>query len=220
MILTAFTGDRTVLVHRGACTHLRKDEVNWEALANTKWIYLSSMAGPSAPLFEKVALHARDHGVKLALNPGGTQIQQGLKALRPVFEATDAVFLNKEEAYELTGVEPRQGRDDEMQVLADLLDAGPDVVVMTDGPEGAEAHDGNAHYMVPAVPVVELSTLGAGDAFAAGCIGALFHGLELRSALHAGALNAGNVIRYMDAKRGLLTWEQIQVQLAQGRRER
>jgi|LSQX01.2.fsa_nt_gb ribokinase len=220
VILTAFTGDRTVLVHRGACTHLRKDEVNWEALANTKWIYLSSMAGPSAPLFEKVALHARDHGVKLALNPGGTQIQQGLKALRPVFEATDAVFLNKEEAYELTGVEPRQGRDDEMQVLADLLDAGPDVVVMTDGPEGAEAHDGNAHYMVPAVPVEELSTLGAGDAFAAGCIGALFHGLELRSALRAGALNAGNVIRYMDAKHGLLTWEQIQVQLAQGRRER
>jgi ribokinase len=216
VILTCFTGDRTVLVHRGASTALREDEVNWDALASAEWIYLSSMSGPSAPLFEKVALHAKEHGVKLAVNPGGAQIRQGMEALQPIFEATHTLFVNKEEAYELTGVEPRQGRADEMQVLSSLLSAGCKVVVMTDGPEGAEAHDGTAHYTIPAVPVKELSTLGAGDAFAAGYIAALFHGLELRLALRAGSLNAAGVIQYLGAKVGLLTWEQMQKQLAHG----
>lgn len=213
VILTSFTGDRTVLVHRGASTALCEDEVNWEALAQAKWTYLSSMAGPSAPLFEKVALHAREHGVKLAINPGGTQIREGLDKLRPVFEATHALFVNKQEAYALAGVTPRRGRGDEMEALETLLEAGCDIVVMTDGPEGAEAHDGSAHYTVPAVPVEETSTLGAGDAFAAGCVAALFRDLDLRKALRAGALNAAGVISHMGAKRGLLTWDRLQEQM-------
>ncbi len=214
VILTCFTGDRTVLVHRGASTQLAASDIDWEVLASARWIYLSSMAGDSAPLFEQVAVHARDHNVKLALNPGGTQLQAGLEALAPALDAAHVIFVNKAEAYSLAGVEPRRGHADELQALRTLHDTGCDIVVMTAGLEGAEAYDGQTHYTVPAVEVKKKSTLGAGDAFAAACVAALFHGLDLREALRAGAINAANVVRYLGAKRGLLTREALERQLA------
>jgi len=213
VILTCFTGDRTVLVHRGACTHLLADEINWDALADAKWIYLSSMAGESAPLFETIAVHARDNGVKLAINPGGAQIVSGLDGLGAALEASHVIFVNKQEAYHLAGVEPKQGRSDELEALRRLHEAGCDIVVMTDGSNGAEAFDGSAYYTMPAIEVPEKSTLGAGDAFASGCVAALFRGLGLREALRAGALNAANVVRYLGAKRGLMRWNELQAAL-------
>ena len=218
VILTCFTGDRTVLVHRGASTQLREDDVDWDSLASARWIYLSSMTGDSAPLFEEIAVHARNNGVKLALNPGGTQLQAGLAALAPALQAAHVIFVNKAEAYSLAGVEPRRGRADELQALRTLHDAGCDTVVMTAGLEGAEAYDGHTHYTVPAVEVKEKSTLGAGDAFAAACVAALFRGLDIREALRAGAINAANVVRYLGAKRGLMTREALERELTGYRR--
>ncbi len=213
VILTCFTGDRTVLVHRGASTLLREDQVDWDALAEAKWIYLSSMAGESASLFTKIAVFAAEHDIKLALNPGGTQLHQGLKELAPAFEACHVLFVNKREAYGLTNTEERAGHGDEMQALQGLYDAGCDIVVMTLGPEGCEAYDGTAHYTVPVVEANEKSTLGAGDAFAAGCTAALFRGVELREALRAGSINAASVTEYLGAKRGLLHCDEMNARL-------
>ena len=214
VILTCFTGDRTVLVHRGASTHLREEDINWDALGSARWIYLSSMSGDSAPLFEKIALHACENGVKLAVNPGSAQLGAGLSRLASALEAADILFVNKSEAYHLAEVEPKRGKADEMEVLRTLHEAGADIVVMTDGGNGAEAYNGTAHYTVPAMEVEEKSTLGAGDAFASACIAALLRGMTLREALRAGTINAANVVRYLGAKRGLMTWEQLQEAVA------
>ncbi len=210
VILTCFTGDRTVLVHRGASTHLREEDIDWDALASARWIYLSSMSGDSAPLFEKIALHARDNSVKLAINPGSAQLRAGLSRLAPALQAAHIIFVNKAEAYHLAEVEPRRGKADEMEVLRTLHGAGCDIVVMTDGRNATEAYNGTAHYTVPAMEVAEKSTLGAGDAFASACTAALLRGMTLREALRAGTINAANVVRYLGAKRGLMTWDQLQ----------
>jgi ribokinase len=210
VILMCFTGDRTVLVHRGASTHLHEEDVDWDMLASAGWIYLSSMSGDSAPLFEKIAVHARDNDVKLAINPGSAQLRAGLSELAVAFQAADILFVNKSEAYCLAEVEPKRGRADEMEVLHTLHGAGADIVVMTDGSNGAEAYDGRAHYTVPAIDVAEKSTLGAGDAFASACTASLLRGMTLREALRAGTINAANIVRYLGAKRGLMTWEQLE----------
>lgn len=103
VILTSFDGERTVLTHRGASTQLSEDEIDWSFLEKTAWVYVCSLAGPSAKLFEPLFERASKAGVRISFNPGGTQLRLGLKSLKPVLAKTEILILNKEEAAELTG---------------------------------------------------------------------------------------------------------------------
>ena len=213
VILTGPTGDRTVLVHRGAGSGLTQPEIDWKTAAQTKWLYLSSLAGESASLWDDVASFACEHGLRLGMNPGSTQIERGLESLRPILSVTDLLFLNQREAYQLLGLEEKRGEDDEREALRRLVSTGCKCAVMTRGAQGAMAFDGLDYYNVPAPPAQVVSNLGAGDAFASGCLGALHHGLPLAEALQVAALNSGSVVGFMGASKGLLTWDAVQAQL-------
>lgn len=209
VIITGFTGDRTILVHRGASSYLRASEVDWQDLRQTSWVYMNSLAGESAPLFGEVAAFCAQHGVKLAINPGTEQRRLGVAGLREVLQHTAALFVNRSEAYEITGVPPDRGPDDEMRMLTMLREAGCQRVIMTYGAEGSEGMDASGHYRIPAAPADKVvSTVGAGDAFASACVVALHRGLSLPEAMRVGAANAASVIQQIGAKSGILTWEQ------------
>lgn len=215
VILTGPTGDRTVLVHRGAGSCLSHDDINWERLGEARWLYLSSLSGESAVLWHELARFASETGLSLAANPGSTQIGEGLAGLGDVLAASDVIFLNQKEAYRLTGAEEQRGDADERATLEALCQAGCRTIVMTMGSEGARAFDGREHYYVPAPKVKAVSNLGAGDAFASACLAALHYGLPLREALKAGTINAGSVVTSVGATTGLLDWETIKHNLDQ-----
>lgn len=220
VIITGFTGDRTILVHRGASTELTNDDIPWETLAQSKWLYVGSMAGSAAPLFYKLIVFGGEHGVKVAINPGSTQLREGLEVLREALAHTEAIFLNKREAYRLTGVQPDRGPADEREMLGLLREAGCRHIVITAGNEGSEGYDGQAHYTIAAYPTEVVSTVGAGDAFAAGCVVGLHHGLPLNEAMRTGAANAASVISKFGAKEGILTWPQALEFIAERSRPR
>ncbi len=210
VILTGFTGDRTILVSRGAANYLQDNDIPWEEIAQAKWIYIASLHGESAPLFSKLAIFAGQKGVKVALNPGRTQLEQGMARLSEVFSNTTIIFLNCEEAYQLTGVEPTHGPGDERQMLRMLHQAGCQNVVMTVGAAGSWGYDGRSFYTIPAYPTKVISTVGAGDAFAAACVVGMYKGLQLNEAMHIGAANAASVVSQFGAKEGILTWPEAQ----------
>jgi ribokinase len=214
VILTGPTGDRTVLVHRGAACHLSSDDVDWETLGQSTWLYMSSLSGDSANLWHEVATFVAHSGVKLAINPGGDQIRQGLAGLADVLAVANLVFINQTEAYALTAVQPQRGDADERAALETLCQYGCQTAVMTMGSEGARAFDGQEHHYIPAPRVRVVSNLGAGDAFAAACLAALHYGLPLREALKAGTLNAGSVVTSVGATEALLDWPTLQSHLA------
>lgn len=81
-------------------------------------------------------------------------------------------------------------------------------MVITDGERGAMASDGRAYYTVPAYETEVESTVGAGDAFAAGWISAMWHGKGVPDALRLGAANAASVCAHTGANAGILTWEE------------
>ena len=89
-----------------------------------------------------------------------------------------------------------------------LHERGVDIVVITDGDRGAMSSDGHAYHTVPAYQVEAQSTVGAGDAFAAGCISALWHGKPITQALNLGAANAASVCTQIGANAGILTWDE------------
>jgi len=214
-ILLGFTGDRTVLVYRGATLALCADEVDWETLARAKLLFVGSLSGHTAELYPRLAQFAGERGLMLAINPGSTQFRQGLQALSPVLQHTDVVFLNKREAYLLTGVDPESGPDDECRMCRMIHEAGAKRVVVTAGAEGADAFDGEQQLSVPAYQVKVAATLGAGDAFASACSAALLRGEPFPTALRLGAANAASVVQGMGAKHGILTWDQAQQWVAE-----
>ncbi|MFW5867399.1 MAG: carbohydrate kinase family protein [Armatimonadota bacterium] len=207
-IITTYTGERTILVHRGAARELGEDDIPWDDLKRTGWMYVGALAGQSWRLYPKLADFAGEHGIKLALNLGTSQIDQGLDEYGELLSSTYIIFQNVEEMRRLTGVAPERGDRDEREICRLLHDRGVDIVVITDGPRGAMASDGRAFYTVPAYETEVESTVGAGDAFAAGCISALWRGMSVPDALRLAAANAASVCSHTGANAGILTWEE------------
>jgi len=207
-IITTFTGERTVLVHRGASRELAAEDIMWAELAKSDWLYVGALAGDSWRLYPQLADFAAEHGIKLALNLGTSQIDQGLAEYGRLLQCTHLIFQNDEEMRRLTGVEEERGDHDEREICRRLHDCGVDIAVITDGRRGAMASDGRRYYTVPAYPVEVASTVGAGDAFAAGCISGLIHGRDLPESLRLGAANAASVVSQSGANRGVLTWDE------------
>lgn len=218
-IITTFTGERTILVHRGASRELSEHDIPWDDLARSEWMYVGALAGQSWRLYPKLAAFASEHSVKLALNLGTSQIDQGLDEYGALLEGTYMIFQNVEEMRRLTGVEPERGDRDEREICRLLHERGVDLVVITDGERGAMASDGRAYHTVPAYQVEVQSTVGAGDAFAAGCISALWHGKSITEALRLGAANAASVCSTVGANAGILSWEEA-LQFVDDRRTR
>lgn len=102
---------------------------------------------------------------------------------RPFLDAADAVFCN---ADRLTDPEA---------FLRSCVAAGASLAVCTLGAKGAVAIDADgAEHRVAAVPVDVVDTNGAGDAFFAGVLDARLGGLDIDSALAAGARVASLVL--------------------------
>ena len=106
VILTSHEGERTVLTHRGAGTQMTADEIDWSFIDKTGWLYVTSLSGGSADVLGPAVQKASAAGLKVAFNPGSTQLRAGLEGLRDVLAATEVLLLNKEEASRLTGKPP------------------------------------------------------------------------------------------------------------------
>ncbi len=106
VILTSFEGERTVLTHRGANSHISLDEVEVEKIKNAKWIYIASLSGNSNAILEELAFYAEKNNINMAFNPGTAQIKRGVNDLKKVLSSAEVLIMNKEEASKITGIPP------------------------------------------------------------------------------------------------------------------
>ncbi len=188
--------------------------------ADTKWLYLSSLADNSLPYHQQIAEWlAQNPNVKLAFQPGTFQMKLGIDALKGIYERTELFVCNKEEAERILGKEPT----DDKKVLLDALHAlGPKIVIITDDRKGAYARSADgAYWYVPMYPDARapFERTGAGDAFASSVTAALATGLPLEQALLWGPINAMSVVQEVGAQKGLLTRAQLEDYLAKAPHE-
>lgn len=179
-----------------------------ESFPETDWMYLTSMGDSFEPMYAAVADHAKSHsGIKLAFNPGSRQIRAGVDKLRNVLAVSYVVYVNRQEAEILTGMNQTQQKEKEL--LKALSELGPQISIITDGGNGAFVYDGKKYIHSGVLPVDAYERTGAGDSFGSGCIGALVHGKSLEEALLWGTVNSASVIGYTGAQQGLLTEESM-----------
>lgn len=181
-IIVEPNGRSTPLVYRGP-TRLEEKLINWQGL-KASWFCLSSLEG-NLELLAKILFFARQHDIKVAINPGARELTQASQFLDLVKEV-EVLIVNEEESRRL----PSQNQG---------------IFVITKGANGAELYQNNQHLVEPvAKKVTMLDATGAGDAFTAGFLASLIKGQDTRRAIQFGLANGASVVTHIGAKTGLL----------------
>lgn len=201
VVLDSIADDRTILTFKGANNNLKFSEIKKSNL-KTKWFYFSSMVGTSYKTLESLAKYAKAKKIKVAFNPSSYLCKKGTNFLRKLISHADLIVLNKEEAEYLVGHNPTK------ELLRNLQVLGPEIIIITDGRDGAHALQEKTFYRVKSNKVRIKETTGAGDSFASGVVAGLVLKGSLEHGLHVGIANATSVIKHMGAKNKLLTYKQ------------
>jgi ribokinase len=200
-IITGRGFNRIILTYGGATTHLKKkSQVNWKKLGQSKWLFVSSFHSKPALLKEIFAFASRK-GIRIAWNPGKSELKQGLRGLKQLLQKTSILFLNEEEAAILTGKKSVERNLKELQGIVPI-------VAITRGRKGSAAFDGNKLYIEGTHKVRVHDATGAGDAFNSGFLTALLWGRGIQEALRLGTRNAEATITATGAKNNLLSKKQ------------
>ena len=201
VIVHSPSGERSIFVYRGATSHLTLGDINLDFIKNTKWIYVTHLGQESAQIFEPLLKEANKNNIKIALNPGSTQLKMG-KNLVPFLDYVDILFVNQEEASYLTGV----SFDKEEKLFEKLDKWVKGIAVMTKGPKGAVVSDGKYRWEAGIVKEPKfMDRTGAGDAFGSGFTSAIMRGGTVEDAIQLGSTNSASVLGEWGANRGLLT---------------
>lgn len=200
-----YKDERTILIKHEEYDyhwpHLRPNET-------PRWMYFSSISQHAIPYHDQVADWLDENAdVKLAFQPGTFQMEAGAERLKRIYQKTEVLILNREEAVTVGG-----GKHEDVHDLINHLHAlGPKIVVVTDGPAGAYASDGEHRFKMPLYPDPKppYERTGAGDAFASTFVAALMKSKTLEEALRWAPINSMNVVQYVGAQEGLLNENQL-----------
>ncbi len=188
-------GRRTLYVEPGANSALRKADIDLSYIARATYVHLSSFVGEEQWKIQCELVHALSPKTSVSFAPGALLARRGLRTLFPVLKRTHVLFLNRRE------LELLSHTSDLKVGTHTLLQAGPQIVVVTLGEEGSYVTDGKRSYRVEAPRVRRIvDTTGAGDAFAAGFLYGLFEERTLRECAELGAHLARQAVSQMGGR--------------------
>lgn len=196
-----YKAERTILIKH------EEYDYHWPHLSARevpRWLYFSSISEHAIPYHDQVSDWLDKHPeVKMAFQPGTFQMEAGAERLKRIYQRSEALILNREEAVTVGG-----GNHADVHDLINHLHAlGPKIVVVTDGPDGAYASDGPNRFKMPLYPdpAPPIDRTGAGDAFASTFVAALAKGLSLEDALRWAPINSMSVCQAVGAQAGLVS---------------
>ncbi|HLB51472.1 hypothetical protein A3B64_03900 [candidate division WWE3 bacterium RIFCSPLOWO2_01_FULL_37_24] len=217
--VVVYGGERTIFTYHEKRNYKLYE---WET---PKWIFYSSLAKGFEPFqkelveyIKKSALSSTDKKngkIGVAFNPGTLQLKSGLENLKNILSVTDILFVNKDEAGMLLGMknaDTNSRKNDMLKLHKELRNFGPKLTVITDGVNGSTSYDGKELVKMGIYGngknVVDKT--GAGDAYTAGFLAAIFYGKPLKTAMAWGAVNAANNVKTPGGITGLLNKEEIE----------
>ncbi len=202
-----YSGERTIFTYKAPRSY--EFPVH---LPKTPWVYLTSMGDSFRPFYNHLADWLKKNpDIKLAYNPGSRQLRAGIESFADIMSLSHMIFVNRQEAQDLTKFGESQGKEKELLVALSKL--GPKVPVITDGNNGSFVFDGTNYYRSGILPIDACERTGAGDAFGSGFLSAIIKGKDYKEALLTGTVNSASVIGYIGAQKGLLKDSEIHVWL-------
>ncbi len=201
-----------VLTYKGEKTILTSHTGDGLRLPNpipSTWAYLGELGANYQSSFRALVAATKKQHLHVAANFGSVQINERSPVLMQLTRRLDVIFLNVEEAQQLT----EHAKRDIKTLLKAVHSLGPKLVIMTDGPAGAYGYDGEDAVFCPTFPGKKIESTGAGDAFASGTMGGIICDMPWAEAMLYGAVNAASVVGFVGPTMGLLEYEQIKKRL-------
>lgn len=164
-------GDNSIVVISGANWTLSGAEIHANSnIIKTADVLLTQLETPMASVAAAIKI-AKNNGVKVILNPAPAQ------GIDPeILKDVDILTPNRVEAEMLTGVDLSD--DNALPKAADILhQQGVEIILITLGCKGVFVSSHGRQYLIPAIHVQAVDTVGAGDVFS-GVLAALYSGPE------------------------------------------
>lgn len=207
-----YGAERTILIKHQDYDYTMPD------VGSPKWIYFSSVNETAFPFHYKIADYLESHPkINFAFQPGKFEIKLGKEKMARFYKRAKIFFCNVEEAEKILGVESAGMRhnnsaDRVKELLMKMHALGPEIAVITDGPNGAYTYDGKGFLFMPIYPDPKppYSRTGAGDAFSSTTVAALTLGKTLPEALAWAGINSMAVVQKVGANVGLLSQKKIE----------
>lgn len=198
MILVSPDGQRTMNTYLGACVSFGEHDLDQDAIAAAKVIYLEGyLFDPPAAqaAFRAAAGMARAAGRRVAISLSDPFcVGRHRAAFRDfVRDEADILFANEAEVmalYEAASFEE----------AAALAARDTSFAALTRSEKGSVVIEGANRVAVPAVPTKVVDSTGAGDAYAAGFLAALTRGKPVGECGRWGSVAAAEVISHFGAR--------------------
>ncbi|RYX78741.1 hypothetical protein EON76_03430 [bacterium] len=178
-----------------------------------EWVYFSSISEGALDYHDAVADWLEAHPtIKMAFQPGTFQLLAGKERLVRIYQRTEVLAVNFEEAQQILDNHTR----DIHELFNGLHALGPKVIVITDGPAGSYASDGGNRFKMPIYPdpAPPVERTGCGDAYTSTFVAAIIKGYPLEGALQWAPITPTNVVQHVGAQAGLLDEETLKEWLA------
>jgi ribokinase len=156
------------------------DEVNWKLLDHCKVVYIGEVFVEVA---SSIAGYAKARGKRVIYRPGTPYMRFGVENLYRVLESTTTFILNQAGWKQLQAAS-KVG----LKSPADLLEYGPESVILTKGVDGCEIFSADKHVEFSVAPWLQgkfkaVDPTGAGDGFSAGLIKGLLSNRSVEKAV-------------------------------------
>jgi len=192
--------DRTILVYRGASELLGKKDIPWKKL-KAKWFYLAPLSGKLCKITEDIINFAYKNEIKIAFNPGNSQLSLPSKTLKRILKKVDILILNQEEASLLAKIPFLY----EKEIFKKINKLCSGIAIMTKGSKGVVVSDGKHLYRAGILKIKVINRTGAGDSFGAGFVSGFIRTKgNIEKAIQLATANANSCLTEWGAKKGLL----------------
>ena len=186
IVMVTADAERSMRTYLGITADLSVDELDEEAIARAKYLYIEGYLVTS-PIARQAIVRAKEiaraNGTKIAVTCSDpAMVKYFWDGIELILDGgVDVLFCNEEEGKILTGTDDAQEALQRLQQRAKL-------VALTLGKNGALLGNGERQVAVPGVKVKAIDTNGAGDMFA----GAMMFGLTRNYSLAACGLLASH----------------------------
>ena len=199
VIMLDGSGEKALTAVDTDCHLPRREDIDPDSFTKTRLVHLM---GDDLETACWTATEARLRGAKVSLDLEPSTAVHGLRALRPLLENTDILFMNGNGSRMAFG-------DDTMASAHKALAFGPQVVAITRGAKGATVVDQTNTIHVNALRKPILDTTGAGDCFIGAFLTRLLHGADIASAARYATAAASYAIGSVGSRTSLPTHDMV-----------
>lgn len=211
IIIDKNNSDRIIFSNHEANNFLHFDKKN---IGIPNWIFIGDLSKNWKEIIDDVITFSKEKKIRLAFNPRQKTIHEDVLKILDIISNVEIIFINKDEAIEIvSGMKQDtviEFLENEEYLLKVLFRLGPEIVVITDGENGAWCFNGEKIVRGKALKRDVIDTTGAGDAFTSGFLAAYIKNIDIETSMKWGIANSSSSISEYGGQKGLLNESDIE----------